>query len=352
MAIIFETNKATTTVLIGDVRQRLTEIPDDSVDLVMTSPPFLSLRDYLKNEHNDKHLEIGRELNPGTFVDALCEIVDQLGRVLAPHGSMVWELGDTYAGSGGAGGDYGKGGLREGQPRYKISHNAKGWSRHKSLAMIPELFRLTLAYGTNPLTGHVWWEGDDKWIVRNVVTWVKTNPMVGSLADKFRPATTDLAVFTRSPKRWFDTEPVRSSTHAPPLDWWQINTARYPGSHHATYPPELCEIPILSMCPKRVCNNCNHAPKRILESRLNPRVSSPRVTIGWDTCECTDHCEPVDACDEHYRLGVVLDPFCGSGTTLAVATEHGRTAIGIDLDERNAALMKQRIGSNLTIRPL
>ena len=45
-----------------------------------------------------------------------------------------------------------------------------------------------------------------------------------------------------------------------------------------------------------------------------------------------------------YLLGIVLDPFAGSGTTLAVATGHGRAAIGIDLDARNADLALERVG--------
>ncbi len=105
--------------LVGDVFDRLTDLDDNSVDLVMTSPPFLALRSYLPADHPDKAAEIGSEADPGAFVDVLCKVVVALGRVLAPHGSIVFELGDTYAGSGGAGGDYNEDGLREGQPRFR-----------------------------------------------------------------------------------------------------------------------------------------------------------------------------------------------------------------------------------------
>ena len=53
--------------------------------------------------------------------------------------------------------------------------------------------------------------------------------------------------------------------------------------------------------------------------------------------------------DSKWRPGVVLDPFAGSGTVLAVATGHGRDAIGIDLDERNAHLAQERVGMFLTV---
>ncbi len=62
-------------------------------------------------------------------------------------------------------------------------------------------------------------------------------------------------------------------------------------------------------------------------------------TLGWTVCDCTN---------PTYRNGIVLDPFAGTGTTLAVATGHNRDAIGIDLDERNADLAAQRVGMFLT----
>jgi hypothetical protein len=61
------------------------------------------------------------------------------------------------------------------------------------------------------------------------------------------------------------------------------------------------------------------------------------ITVGWTECDCPDT-------PGKWRNGVCLDPFAGSGTTLAVATGHGRDAIGIDLDGRNADLATQRIG--------
>lgn len=98
------------TLLIGDVFARLAEIPDGSVDLVLTSPPFLALRSYLPPDHPDKAMEIGSEPDPATFIDTLLRLSAEWRRVLAPHGSLSVELGDTYSGSGGAGGDYADGG--------------------------------------------------------------------------------------------------------------------------------------------------------------------------------------------------------------------------------------------------
>ena len=146
---------------------------------------------------------------------------------------------------------------------------------------------------------------------------------------------------------------------APPLDWWEIPTTPYAGSHYAAWPPALLERPIKSMVPSKVCTVCGEPSRRIVEAeptgerrvgaaaaskpggtdeRVGPDALRPtgfdRHTLGWTDCGHGDN----------WRPGIVLDPFGGSGTTLAVATGHGHHAIGIDLDARNVALARERVG--------
>ena len=111
----------TSTYHVGDVHEALATLPDDSVDLVLTSPPFLALRSYLPDDHPDKAKEIGSEPTPAEFIDALLDVVEACDRVLAPHGSLAFELGDTYSGSGGSGGDYNEKASRAGQPKFSGS---------------------------------------------------------------------------------------------------------------------------------------------------------------------------------------------------------------------------------------
>ena len=220
---------------VGDTRDVIGTIPDGSVSLVACSPPFIALRSYLPADHPDKHREIGSEPDPASFIDTLLGLTAEWGRVLAPWGSIAIELGDTYAGSGGAGGDYSDGGLREGQQAFSGSaskRRANGigddyrparsgrsatWPRAKCLALVPQLYATSLAYGRNLLTGQPSPAG--QWLVRNVITWHRPNPAVGALGDKVRPSTSQIVVATRSPKRWFDLTAVRtpepgSNTHA------------------------------------------------------------------------------------------------------------------------------------------
>lgn len=397
------------TYLVGDVRAALATIPDGSIDLVLTSPPFLALRAYLPADHPDKALEIGSEPTPAAFLATLLGLTAEWRRVLAPHGSICVELGDTYAGSGGSGGDYLDGGSRAGQNGFTGSARrdravqprewaggGDDWPLPKSLCMIPEAYRMALAYGRCPLTGIESPAG--RWRVRNVVRWCRPNPPVGALGDKFRPGTSDMVIACTSGKRYFDLDAVRTpqtepdrvyrntekkvhlAPHrdgkpihtnpagAPPLDWWEIPTQPYSGSHYAVWPPALLDRPIKAMCPQKVCTVCGEPSRRIVErdggaaargrpvaatgggreakaGRLTVQeatgrhlATSPTRTVGWSDC---GH-------GNTWRNGIVLDPFAGSGTTLAVATGHGRDAIGIDLDARNVDLAAERVGMFLT----
>ncbi|MDQ1428268.1 MAG: hypothetical protein QOK39_1744, partial [Acidimicrobiaceae bacterium] len=375
-------------------------IPAASVDLVFTSSPFFQLRSYLPPDHPDKAKEIGAESTPGQFIDALLDVVELLEPTLAAHGSMMWELGDTMSGSGGGGGDYLPGGRRQGQPRYFGSaaatrnanpahdgqpvpevHPARplsprpkyagrdlrfhapdragdqragivpvrthsrrqvpGWPLDKSLCMVPELFRVALAYGFNPLTGRE----TPRWRVRNVVRWARNNPAVGSLGRRnvergtgdarYRPATSDLVVICRDRHRYFDLDGVRSdgTANRPPLDhWWfdddcypqdcwAVNTRPYKDAHYATMPLDLPVVPIKSMCPEKVCTVCGRPRERLVRRQRTrtsdglaspPRVPPTRAdagdgstaigqrhaitttsdTLGWTECGCGDRCRP------------------------------------------------------------
>lgn len=396
---------------IGDVFDRLAEIPDGTIDLVLTSPPFLALRSYLPADHPDKAKEIGSEANPAEFIDTLLRLSAEWRRVLAPHGSICVELGDTYAGSG-QGPDersYSAGAIIGGRRQ-----PGAGWPLDKSMCGIPHLYHLSLAYGRNLLTGQPSPAG--QWRVRNVVAWCRPNPPVGALGDKVRPATSYMTMACISRTRYFDLDAVReqhkhgsatatgSYSHgdasgarrkggddvhgdtvrtinlnpagAPPLDWWEIPTEPYAGSHYATWPKALLTRPILMMCPEKVCRVCGEPSRRIVGEAeyVNGRTGAPSTalhlrngkhiagqgnsvvsdgqgdrnairqapTLGWTDCGCSTD-------GSHWRRGVVLDPFGGSGSTAAVATGLGRDCVLIDIDHRNAHLAQERVGMFLEV---
>lgn len=396
----------TVTHLTGPALDVIHTLPDASVDAAICSPPFWNLRDY-----NGCEGQWGSEPTPAEFLGNLLALACEIRRVLTPHGSLVLELGDTYAGSGGAGGDYAEGGLRDGQRRFNGSaaraRAHTGCPPAKSACFTPELFGASLAYGRNLLDPDMVFE---PWIVRNKITWARSNPPVGALGDKFRPASSLITVACTSRTRWFDLDAVRTANPrvaetqaqhrrqpcrggeretndvirqdpagAPPLDhWWDepdpdpdlawlVNTQGSNLAHYAMWPPRLAERLILSMAPERVCRTCGEPSRRIVGpaeyqpsshyrggahdamsagervtddagvnqwrkgSQANTSVTRHAPTIGWSDCGHDD-----------WRPGVVLDPFAGAGTTLAVADIHGRDAIGIDLDPSNRALYEPR----------
>lgn len=436
----------TVTWRTGDALDLMRAMPDASVDAVISSPPFLALRNY-----SDLPGQWGSEAAPATFLANLLALALETRRVLTPHGSMAWELGDTYSGSGGGGGDYLPGGMRDGQNAFNGSARAANaahwrakqvakdrWPLPKSMTLAPTLFPACLAYGANLLDPATnveraeWiirlagagmsarsaaWFADrlpparqfDPWRVRNVIVWARNNPPVGALGDKVRPATSYITVACTSERRWFDLDAVRSPMNAhslrywangstmaepnpsrkdggsrdgsrppndggsPPLDhWWDepdgdltwlINTQGSSLAHYAMWPPKLAERLVLSMVPAEVCRICGEPRRRItgpaeyvqtrtgrtpatLDMRDGERpatgvnhwsangaargdngVTRVAPTLGWSDCG-----------HGSYRPGVVLDPFAGTGTTLAVADIHGRDAIGFDLDPANQQL--------------
>ncbi len=403
--------------LVGDTREQTATIVDGSVSLVACSPPFIALRSYLPADHPMKHAEIGSEPDPATFLDTLLALTAEWGRVLAPWGSIAIELGDTYSGVGGTStapnpaysperhAERATGDMLAAGNGWRKAADLANWPRPKCLALVPQLYAASLAYGRNLLTGEPSPAG--QWLVRNMIVWHRPNPAVGALGDKFRPSTSYITVATRSPKRWFDLTAVRQPTDrydvggvnrgnvlgtderrreggavanmtgsnpagAPPLDaWfdehdtWTMTTQPSSLAHYAMWPAKLAERLVLSMCPAEVCNVCGEPRRRVeatertdargrsldgrqfratretmgtlrnyeylLDDAPTPSFRTTKHLIGWTDCGHDD-----------YRPGVVLDPFAGTGTTLAVADCHGRDAIGIDIDERNHALYPAR----------
>jgi DNA modification methylase len=147
-------------------------------------------------------------------------------------------------------------------------------------------------------------------------------------------------------------------------DVWEVCTVPSPKHdgirNFATYPEKLCETPILAGCPDAICKRCGGAREKVYketgkiqqhwapgtdttteQAKGKHGASSTLVTgykktykeDGYTDCGCNAGFEP----------GVVLDQFCGSGTTLAVAKRLGRKAIGIDINPDYCKLAVKRL---------
>lgn len=315
------------TVLVGDARERLAELPEASVDCVITSPPYYQLRNY------GVAGQLGLEATVSGWVEAMRAVVAELARVLKPAGSLWLNLADSYSR----------------HPRYGAPP--------KAMLLAPERLLLSLA--------------GDGWRVRNKVIWAKTNPMPHSVADRLSTTYEVVYFLVRSPRYYFDLDAIRRphcSTAARsgrpaigrrphwagplagsqdglrraraagqpghvlgknPGDVWHLATAGYRGAHFATFPPALVERPLLAGCPERTCAACGQAWRR------------PRL---WQDGRTAAELQPVCNCRAGWRPGLVLDPFFGSGTVAAVARAHRRDWLGIELNPAYAALAEQRLG--------
>ncbi|MFN3006660.1 DNA-methyltransferase [Mycolicibacterium wolinskyi] len=316
-------------ILVGDALDQLRRLPDASVDMVLTSPPYFRLRNY---QHDN---QIGLEPTVEQWVGRLAAILTEARRVLVPTGTLWLNLGDTYA-----------------------SHPSQGAPR-KSLLLGPERLALRLhASG---------------WILRNKIVWAKPNPMPISVTDRLAATYEYVYVLAQQPCYFFDLDAIRVPHRSrlgrpytvtrPPEGWrgpnsdtatgldalkaagrvghplgknpgdvWTMATAGYRG-HHATFPLSLATRAITAGCPEARCHTCRRPWRRRLVRTLG--ATAVRGALG-PTCDCRADPEP----------GLVLDPFIGSGTTAVAADNLGRDWLGIELNPDFAALARQRIAEN------
>lgn len=315
---------ASVTLYHGDALEVLRALPDTSVDCCMTSPPYYGLRDY------GEPGQYGLEASPAEYVATLRAVFAEVRRVLRADGTCWLNLGDSYAGSGGASGRFSATGLEGTHPRTRPEadnpHTFGKWNRSfgvpdKNLLGIP--WRVAFALQ------------DDGWVLRSEVVWHKPNAMPESVTDRPSSRHESLFLLAKNPRYWFDLDLIREpivsddaprpisgrnltprhlaatdntgwkdhavSAHAKgrnPGDVWTLPTVPFPAAHFAVFPPALAERCILAGCKPG---------------------------------------------------GTVLDPFAGSGTTGMVAGRHGRRFVGIDL---SAAYLDLALRTRLAQAPL
>lgn len=242
----------TVRILIGDVRARLRELPDESVHAVVTSPPYWSLRSYLPDNHPDKVFEIGQEATPKDFVAELVDVFREVRRVLRADGTLWLNLGDSYAGSGRGGNPtVASSTLQGGQETQRASmiKRTRGVGEIGSTARdaavtntgrratrgsqkdagLHETARHAGALGRpwippparlkeKDLIGLPWMVAmalrDDGWWLRQALPWIKRNSMPESTDD--RPTTAVEYVFqlTKSERYFYDYKAVQRTASA------------------------------------------------------------------------------------------------------------------------------------------
>ena len=314
-------------IIQGDCIEGMRTLPDASVHCCVTSPPYWGLRDY---GHDG---QIGLEATPEAYVARMVEVFREVRRVLRDDGTCWVNLGDSYCGGGG---------YAPNAPCNQRRAEGESWGAMNAFSVREGEARKKARPGYTPpglkakdLVGIPWRVAfalqADGWWLRQDIIWHKPNPMPESVRDRCTKAHEYVFLLTKSERYYYDAKAVseksindgkivrlsekslskaqaagrgvkpsgnalaESVTVKPARNRrsvWTITTKPYSGAHFAVMPDELVEPCIKAGCPEG---------------------------------------------------GTVLDPFAGSGTTLAVAAELGRSGIGCELNPEYIALAERRI---------
>ena len=267
-------------IIIGNALEKLRELPSDSVQCIVTSPPYWGLRDY------DNKEQLGQEDTPEKFIFNLADIFDGCKKVLRDDGTMWINVGDTYFGAKG-GAWYGDNSIANEDTGHQYRIKKKAPPKHsylktKDLVGIPWKFAIEMQ--------------KRGWYLRQDIIWHKPVPMPESVNDRLQKSHEHIFLFSKKNNYYFDAMAIaKPSIDGDRLvrlqDVWSIPTSNFQGAHFAVFPQKLPEL-----CIKA-------------------------GTKEGDT---------------------VLDPFMGSGTTAYVAQRLSRKWIGIELNPEYVKIIKER----------
>ncbi|RIV79554.1 DNA-methyltransferase [Pelagerythrobacter aerophilus] len=382
-------------ILIGDVLDRLADLDADSVDCVVTSPPYWGLRDY------DVDGQIGMEPTLGEHLDVMVRVFDAVRRVMKPEGTLWLNYGDCYAtkpngrsaaATKAAGTDdrtfrdkpfstvgpvYGhldreyEKTARAGKTQNLGNLGAQtgprvvgvGMLKPKDLCMVPNRLAIALQ--------------DAGWWVRSEIIWGKPNPMPDS-SGRYRPSTAHEKLFllTKSATSYYDSEAVRMPAAEASLQRWSQDIDSQAGSDRANAGRKTngsmkavggkqtaTAASAKGLSAERRYGGFNdrwdaaEASGEVRDSRLlrnyEPDLSPIIPPEVWEIATAAFS-------EAHFATfppalvapcimagcpkgGLVLDPFGGAGTTGLVADRLGRDAVLIELNPEYAEIARKRI---------
>lgn len=227
--------------------------------------------------------QLGLESHPQTYIDRMVAIFREARRLLKPTGSLWVNIGDTYW--SGKGKPHGEDKIQKHRrfTRPQDKGGIRPWCAPKQLLLIPHRFAMAMQ--------------DDGWVVRSDNVWHKPSPTPDPVGDRCALSHEYVFHFVKQRRYYFDLAAVAvpssgKRTTKPPPSVWTIATTASQKKHVAVFPQQLARLPILATCPPQ---------------------------------------------------GILLDPFCGSGTALSVAIGlgEGRSAIGVDISDE--ALLEAQV---------
>jgi DNA modification methylase len=320
-------------VRVGDCRQLMREMPDESVQCCVTSPPYFGLRDY---GHPG---QIGQEETPEAFVAAMVEVFREVRRVLKADGTCWLNLGDTYVNhSQPGGGDPTIGQRNVGASKYRPTP-VEGL-KPKDLIGIP--WRVAFALQA------------DGWYLRQDIIWAKPNPMPESVTDRCTKSHEYIFLLSKSKNYYYDHEAIKEPAECGRLrgsgpmvkPGTGRNDSAMTGDHRVRPSKKKGDF---NGKTEAMADTGQNAFRAVTDTR-NKRSVWNVQTFSYPEAHFATY--PPDLIKPCIMAGtkpgdVVLDPFGGSGTTGQVAIELGRRAILCELNEDYAQIIHQR--TNVTM---
>lgn len=368
------------TILIGDVRKRLSEIPSESVRTCVTSPPYWGLRDYgtasweggnpecphtisMDTKWNDPkrgtsvlrpevsgrggnadacHLcgatrvdsQLGLEQSPEEYVQAMVEVFREVKRILTADGTLWLNIGDSYVG--------GKGKSGQGNPDAQAQRASNGESINQAHHQVagqgktrPTDDRAMLREaGLKPkdLVGIPWRLAfalqADGWYLRSDIIWHKPNPMPESVTDRPTKSHEYLFLLTKSPRYYYNHEAIKEES----VTNTEGQSIRFGGSKYGD-----------STDPKHATKSGNIYEDTGKRNRRDVWTINTKPFKGAHFAVMPEALVEPCVLAGSAEGDTVLDPFTGSGTVAVVANRLGRNFVGTELNPKYAEIAKERI---------
>lgn len=263
-------------IIEGDALRTLQRLPSESVQCIVTSPPYWGLRDY------NIEGQIGLEETLSQYLNRLIAIFSEAKRVLKIDGTFWLNIGDGYT-SGNRG--YRAPDKKNPARAMSIRPDTPEGLKPKDLIGIP--WRLALALQ------------DDGWYLRTDIVWNKPNAMPESVKDRPTRSHEYIFLFSKSERYYYDRKAILEENNGKLRNKrtvWNLNTTPYQGAHFATFPPKLIEPCILASTKPydyvldpffgsgtvgEVCKNYN---RKYIGIELNPEY----VDIAIDRLNATN----------------------------------------------------------------
>ena len=302
-----------------DCLSGLKNLPDNSVDCCVTSPPYYALRDY---DHQD---QIGLEDTPEEFIENLVRTMEEVRRVLKPEGTLWLNIGDSYASSGKnrTEDQATKNSTLQGTPNINVlkqKSKITGDLKSKDLIGIPWMLAFALRSAG--------------WYLRQDIIWHKPNPMPESVKDRCTKSHEYIFLLSKSRTYYFDADAIKEkSVYGESKYAWgraidgSINDKR-----------------------KGLGRLINKQKTRVSTEKRNKRSVWSVTTKGFKEAHFATFPEKliVDCikagCPEG---GIVLDPFMGAGTTALVSRKLNRNYIGFEINEDYIKIAQKRLNKEL-----